>query len=221
MVKKSLLSVPCLVYIVLICISCTRTSNFPFSCENKHENLDLKDFSNSTNQLLFIDNKIVLVKKPQFEGECCFVIQLINKDLKIIDSIPIIPYPILKIEHHQLHIIFNISKTSEDRYIQFYNTYKNMTLGSYKIQIDKQIVNSYNIPEILFFDSISYIKPKVKFYVRRKLLLLTNVEELFYGDNYFIYVNLEGVDKTPVHLKTNNDFIYNEFFRDLIRKDLN
>lgn len=189
------------------------------SCNNPSDQIKVEDMLLTTHQIVSYKNYYLMIQKPMIEGDGCSSIQLVDKNLFIIDEIlfSLGGYPDISIVNDSIFIQTHLSMYSKpDREALLSYAKQNKVLGRFYIQylLNKDYIGVVKSDRVLM-DSIYYDSRRVVFYRNKIKIAEKDLEELFFNNNCFYYreINdsiLENIEIAPLDKR-----VFKSFFASL------
>lgn len=189
-----------------------------YSCNTKINQIELHDLMETTHQIVFYDNNIVRVRKPEVDGECCSSIQLLNKQFEVVNEIDCLePYPSILIENDSLIICYSIFKSDEYAFKggYEYNKEKYQKIGNYKLKYKLRYIFATTLGVDIYFDSIERNGQNITFLRDSQIVARRSIHDLFYENHYFYSFSLQDSIRETINFKPINDDLFVRFFEQL------
>jgi len=193
---------------------------FCCSCSTKeHKKVELSELMETTHQLILYKNEIIRVQRPKIDGECCKSIQLLSKNLDLIDEIECDePYPSISICNDSLIISYLIFRSEEHSFKGGFDYYKDKypMLGNHKLFYKLNYVFSTSVGNDISIDSVNRHGSIVTFYNNHTLICRKDIQDIFFDEYYFYSITLQNGSRSPLNFKPVNKEVYRKFFNGLI-----
>ncbi len=198
--------------------------NFHCSVENKNT-ISVNDLSNSTAQLVKINDSLFVRVIPEGSRNDAPIIQSFNKKLEILGEIPCMnPLPILSFSQDSLRLVYYLGKNSLENIKGNFNYYKSkyQKIGKLNLAYEttrskgNQIISTTNIDSI----TIDKNKQQINFYLAKKCIDSSMINKLFYSvenKSYHLWNFVDSIEISRVVVPTLNAYpmdIFNRIVKD-------
>lgn len=170
----------CLFVFVLIAV-------MNFNCsEGKKYRISLDEISNSTAQLIKINDSLFVRMIPEGSHNDAPLIQSFDEKFELIDEIPCMdPPPVLSFSQDTLRLVYYLGKNNLESIKGNFDYYrrKYQKIGDLKLAYKTTHSKGSQIVSTTNFDSITIDKSKqqINFYHAKKLIDSSNIDKLFYS----------------------------------------
>jgi hypothetical protein len=190
------------------------------SCENTKTKIDNYDLYSNTHQIVKYQGSIIRIRKPAYERDCCSSIQILNQKMQIQDEIQfdIGCEPDISIQNDSIFLVCLYSVNEYESIIDYdkRNVENKRQLGQFQLYYTfEKIVKGGLRADSLDFDSLVMKNEKLTFIKNGTQITEREIQEVFYDNFAFYFINQnEGVFKKVV-LIPGNDKIFIDFMNGL------